>query len=145
MERHTDRFGMCHQNIGYIRIIDWLNDNHFVAWINKPQYSGKDRFCCACSHNHAPNRINFQVIKTRCVISNSLAQGRCTGSRGILVMLTSMQKMRELLKNLWGSIKIRLALPKIKGLMLLSKLIHLGKNSSAKRGHTLSKARHTRL
>src|SRR5579864_66964 len=42
---HVDRRGPSHQNIGYIRVVDWLNHDHLVPWIDQPKNSSKDTFC----------------------------------------------------------------------------------------------------
>ena len=40
MQWHRDRHSTRHQDIGHVRIVEWLDNDHLIARVNQPQYGG---------------------------------------------------------------------------------------------------------
>src|SRR5260221_11202913 len=52
MERHIDRYSVRHADIGHIRIVKKLDDNHLIARVPQPQNTPENTLVGSRSSNH---------------------------------------------------------------------------------------------
>src|SRR5579875_3111577 len=63
VEWNTDRYCVRHNDIGLVRVIERLDKNHLVTWINQTKHSSKDRFGSARRDDNTIYRIDVHIIK----------------------------------------------------------------------------------
>src|SRR5213079_3539382 len=54
MQGHANRYSVCHQDVWYIRIVEWLDHNYLVTGIDKSQDGREDAFS-------RPRRDNYTL------------------------------------------------------------------------------------
>src|SRR5436853_4821361 len=74
MQRHIERYGVCHDDIWHIRIIKWLDGNHLIARINESENSSENALSCSRRDDNPSCRIDIQRIESCCMIGNGVAQ-----------------------------------------------------------------------
>ncbi len=138
MQRHTDGHGMSHDNIWYVRIIKWLDDDHLIARVNQSQDGGEDALGRSRSDHNAMCGVDIQIVEAPCMVDNSLAKRRGTGTGRILIILSSLRGLYQVHDDIRRRVKVGLSLSQVQRIILLRQRIYFGEDGGTKCGHTTS-------
>jgi hypothetical protein len=133
VQAHDAWHAACPADHRHVRIVQWLEQHHFVAWFDEREQRGSDRFGGAGGDGDFALPIEFNALMLTIVSGHRLAQVLQTPHRRILVG-PLQRRARRCFENITRAVVLGKALSEIHCTVLGGEAGHGLEHSCAERG-----------